>query len=252
MRLTLLGTGNAAGMPLYGCDCEYCVAARTNRERQRTPCSALLEVSGQRFLLDGGQVNLTERYPSGTIAGIFLTHFHPDHVQGLFHLRWGVGGKIPVYGPQDEQGCADLYQHPGILEFRPRTQFESFVLGNLTVTPIPLNHSKPTLGYLFECVGERIAYLTDTKGLPPSTEKVLREAQPDLMVIDCSFTPGSDKRGHNNLDDVISIDRCVQPKRTVLTHIGHDFDIWLRQEHNRLPPQIRPGRDGMVAYAPGR
>ncbi len=41
-----------------------------------------------------------------------------DHVQGLFPLRWGVGDKIPVYGPPDEQGCDDLFKHPGLLDFQ--------------------------------------------------------------------------------------------------------------------------------------
>jgi phosphoribosyl 1,2-cyclic phosphate phosphodiesterase len=35
-----------------------------------------------------------------------LTHYHLDHVQGLFPLRWGVGAPIPVYGPPDDAGCA--------------------------------------------------------------------------------------------------------------------------------------------------
>ncbi len=49
---------------------------------------------------------------------MLLTHYHPDHVQGLFHLRWGCGESIPVYGPKDPQGCADLYRHPGVLDFQ--------------------------------------------------------------------------------------------------------------------------------------
>jgi ribonuclease BN (tRNA processing enzyme) len=32
---------------------------------------------------------------------VLLTHYHLDHVQGLFPLRWGVGAPIPVYGPPD-------------------------------------------------------------------------------------------------------------------------------------------------------
>ncbi|MEX0633936.1 hypothetical protein M8494_25840 [Serratia ureilytica] len=43
-----------------------------------------------------------------------------DHVQGLFPLRWGCGNSILVYGPPDEQGCDDLFKHPGILGFSRR------------------------------------------------------------------------------------------------------------------------------------
>ena len=118
MKLTLLGTGNAAGMPVYGCECQRCTLARVDRSQQRSACSALLEVGEHRYLIDAGQLHLCERFPHGTLQGIFLTHFHPDHVQGLFELRWGVNITLPVYCPPDPQGCADLYKHPGILDFQ--------------------------------------------------------------------------------------------------------------------------------------
>lgn len=66
MRLTLLGTGNAAGMPLYGCKCGYCVLAQTQHGLRCTACSALLKVDNQQYLLDGGQVNLSKRFPAGS------------------------------------------------------------------------------------------------------------------------------------------------------------------------------------------
>jgi phosphoribosyl 1,2-cyclic phosphate phosphodiesterase len=248
MHLTLLGTGNAAGMPLYGCDCEYCVLAQTQHRLRRTACSALLKAGNRQYLLDGGQVNLAERFPAGSLNGLFLTHFHPDHVQGLFHFRWGTGLKIPVFIPPDSQGCADLYKYPGILEFLPQQAFNPFSLGNLTITPLPLIHSKPTFGYVFECGLERIAYLTDTKGLPEATEVFLADKPLDLLVVDCSFVPGSTQKGHNNLDDVLQIDGRLRPRRLVLTHIGHDMDIWLKQQQSQLPSHIIVGHDDMVAF----
>lgn len=245
MHLTLLGTGNAAGMPLYGCDCVNCAEAEGNLSLRRGPCSAMLEVNGKRYLIDAGQVNLHERFPAGSIDGIIVTHFHPDHVQGLFHLRWGVNLTIPVYTPPDSEGCADLYKHPGVLEFKPQKKFQGFDLAGINVTPLPLIHSKPTFGYLFEQDGKRLAYLTDTKGLPPLTQEKLSEYRLDMMVIDCTFAPGIDKKGHNNLEEVIAIVKAVRPKQTVLTHIGHDFDIWLRNNADDLPSGFIVGRDGL-------
>lgn len=248
MKLTLLGTGNATGMPLYGCHCAYCADALNDHSKRRGPCSALLEVEGKRYLLDAGQVNLHERFPAGTIDAILVTHFHPDHVQGLFDLRWGINQCIPVYCPADSDGCADLYKHPGILEFRPQKKFQHFDIDGVQVTPLPLIHSKLTLGYLLEHQQARIAYLTDTKGLPPKTQNLLANQSLDLMVIDCSFIPGSEKQGHNNLDDVLAIVDAVQPKTTVLTHIGHELDIWLNEHHHQLPANILIGRDNAVVF----
>lgn len=60
---------------------------------------------------------LTERFPPRSFAGILQTHYHADHAQGLLHLRWGQGLVVPVHGPADPEGLADLYKHPGILDF---------------------------------------------------------------------------------------------------------------------------------------
>jgi phosphoribosyl 1,2-cyclic phosphate phosphodiesterase len=76
------------------------------------------------------------------------------------------------------------------------------------------------------------------------------EQKLDLLVIDCSFVPGSEKQGHNNVDDVLEIDKVLQPKRMVLTHIGHDLDIWLKANHHELPLNIVVGKDGMMVHPP--
>ncbi|MCT7654074.1 hypothetical protein MBH78_03345 [Oceanimonas sp. NS1] len=89
MRLTLLGTGAAGGMPLYGCDCVDCRRSQADPGLGRMPCSALLEWGEHRLLLDAGLPDLHRRFAPGSFDGMLLTHFHVDHVQGLFHLRWG-------------------------------------------------------------------------------------------------------------------------------------------------------------------
>jgi phosphoribosyl 1,2-cyclic phosphate phosphodiesterase len=122
------------------------------------------------------------------------------------------------------------------------------MLGDLRVTPLPLNHSKCTFGYLLERDGQRIAYLTDTKGLPPQVTDLLADHPLHCMVIDCSFVPGSDQQSHNNLDDVLVLRTYIVPRLTVLTHIGHDLDIWLRTHTNILPENVVVGSDGQRVF----
>ncbi|AFK61363.1 carbon-phosphorus lyase complex accessory protein [Advenella kashmirensis WT001] len=43
MKLTFLGTGNSAQMPVYNCDCVACARARSDVRHARLPCSALLQ-----------------------------------------------------------------------------------------------------------------------------------------------------------------------------------------------------------------
>lgn len=214
----------------------------------RGPACALLELGEKKYLLDAGLMNIAKQFPAGSLAGIFLTHFHVDHVQGLFHLRWGRDVKIPVYCPPDSTGCADLFRHAGILDFQVQKKFSTFELDGLRITPLPLLHSKVTHGYVFEYQEQRIAYLTDTKHLPAKSLAWLDGHPLDLLVIDTSYAPGVEKTGHNNLDDTLAIHKRLQVKRTVLTHIDHEFNIWLAQHGHRLPEPVSVGRDGRLVY----
>ncbi|WMC10918.1 phosphonate metabolism protein PhnP [Oceanimonas pelagia] len=246
MRLTLLGTGAAGGMPLYGCDCADCRQALAEPKLGRAPCSALLEWGGHRLLLDAGLMDLHRRFAPGSLTGMLLTHFHVDHVQGLFHLRWGPAAPIPVWCPSDPDGCADLLKYPGCLDFRPEMAHDkTWQLHDLHITPLDMVHSRPTLGYLFEYHGRRLAYLTDTKGLPAHSLVLLQALPPlEALVIDCSFGPGVEGRNHNGLDQVMTLCAQLQPARTVLTHIGHDFHRWLQR--HPLPRGLEAGYDDMA------
>lgn len=253
MRITFLGTGDAGGVPLYGCDCPACARARAVADFRRRPCTALVEAGDTRILLDAGLTDLTERFPPGSLTAIVLTHFHPDHVQGLFHLRWGVGPSIPVFAPPDTDGCADLYRNHGLLEFRRLAKFESIAIGDLTLTPLPLIHSKPSFGYAIDDgQSHRFAYLTDTAGLPPRTEAFLIDWMVADLAIDCTYPPSAGARNHNDLTQALSIIDRIKPKRAYLTHVGHAMDAWLLVNDTTLPPNVSAARDMQVCpISPG-
>lgn len=251
MQLTLLGTGSARQLPVYNCECVACARARREPRYRRGPCSAVLECGGTRWLIDAGHTDLAERFPPGSLSGILQTHYHADHAQGLLHLRWGVNLRIPVLGPPDPEGLADLYKHPGILDFsKTLTPFVPEDLGEYTVTPVPLIHSKLTFGYVFDGAGKRYAYLTDTVGLPDDTTAFLQRTPLDLLVLDCSHPPAKGApRNHNDLTRALEIVRALPVRQTVLTHIGHEFDAWLMVNEGGLPEGVSVGRDGMVLGA---
>jgi len=244
LSLRFLGTGNAAGVPVHGCRCEICVKAIFNTDLRREPCSALLEINEYKILLDAGLPDLKQRFPDGTLNSILLTHYHPDHVQGLFPLRWGLGQVLPVYGPDDHEGCGDLFKNHGILDFIHLAPFQSFELIGLKVTPVPLVHSKKTLGYCFEHDSGKLAYLTDTVGLPKKTLSFLQQWQPDLMVLDCSFPPMDEApKNHNDLNLALEAYAAIKPKKMLLTHIGHELDVWLSEHEGDLPDALGIARD---------
>lgn len=252
MRVSFLGTGDAGGVPLYGCDCAACARARACTDFRRRPCSALVEAGDARILLDAGLTDLAERFPPGSLMAIVLTHFHADHVQGLLHLRWGRGPRIAVYGPPDAEGCADLYKHPGLLDFRPLTAFEPLVLGPLTLTPLPLIHSKPTFGYAIESAdAARFAYLTDTAGLLSRTQTFLQAWKPTGLALDCSHPPrGEAPRNHNDWTRALATIATIGAARSWLTHVGHELDCWLLEHGPSLPEHTAIATDGCIVSLP--
>ncbi|NOL49373.1 MBL fold metallo-hydrolase [Pelistega europaea] len=194
LKFTFLGTGSSSQVPVYNCFCPACQRARWDKAFRRRPCSAMIETSAGKWLIDSGLTDLTERFFAYELKGILQTHYHADHAQGLLQLRWGVDATIPVYGPVDEVGFADLYKHPGILDFQPGfTPFEVKRLGDsygFSVMALPLQHSRPTVGYLISSLnGESLAYLTDTAGLSAEVMQFLSSIPLRYVVLDCSYPP---------------------------------------------------------------
>ena len=78
------------------------------------PCVAVV-AAGKLFLVDTGSNSIRNLgrmgYPIGAIDGVFLTHFHSDHIDSLGEvatLRWAAGNHsspLNVYGPE---GVADI------------------------------------------------------------------------------------------------------------------------------------------------
>ena len=250
LSVRLLGTGDAGGVPRYGCACGACERATLQPGFWRRPSTALVETDQARILIDAGLTDLTEHFPPGSLSAIVLTHFHPDHVQGLLHLRWGLGEAIPVYCPPDATGCADLFKNPGLLDFRPLTTFESILIGDVSVTPLPLIHSKITFGYALTVADrERFAYLTDTLDLPAKTLDFLQEWKPDAVALDCTHPPSAvAPRNHNDLRMALAIADQLAPATVYLTHVGHALDAWLLDPPESLPTNVRLARDGLRVF----
>lgn len=248
MRLHFLGTGDCAGIPVFNCDCPVCSDSRVHPSRQRQGSSALLTAGPIRLLIDAGPAHLDQHLadPPDIIA---LSHYHIDHVYGLFPFRWGrCNQPIPVIGPDDPEGCADLFKHPGILDFHsPLVPFAAQHLHGLGITPLPLNHSRPSLGFYFEHQNRRLAWLCDTGGLPEPTLAFLRQRPPQLMVLDCTLPPQeSSHPNHNDIHRAIDIHYRVGADATCLTHVSHHLDLWLAATAFIPPAGVTIAADGMT------
>ncbi|MBJ7554108.1 phosphonate metabolism protein PhnP [Marinomonas spartinae] len=251
LTIRILGSGNAAQVPVWGCHCLACERARRDHSFRRGPCSLEIRTELGTTLIDAGFSDLAERYDFEEITRIVLTHFHMDHVQGLFHLRWSERAqKIPVFRPDDEKGADDLYKHPGVLDFQaPFIPFNTVQLQDFSITPLPLIHSKITLGYVIEKDGFTFAYLTDTVGLPDASLAFLRNKTLDCLIVDCSEPPTpTAPRNHNDINLALWMYNTLEPKQMILTHISHRLDCWLLEHKESLPANIKIASDGLTIY----
>jgi phosphoribosyl 1,2-cyclic phosphate phosphodiesterase len=206
----------------------------------------VIEAGEVRLLIDAGVMNIADRFSPSELSAILITHFHPDHVQGLFHMRWGVG-ELDVFAPHDTEGCADLYKYPGPLRFKHLHKFATFKVGDCHITPVPLVHSKPTLGYCIEHNEMRIAFLSDSREFPDSTTTFLKTWQPHTIFLDCTHPPGIEgKRNHFDLPEAIAISKDYPDSNIVLMHISHQLDAWLMLHPEALPERVLLARDSDV------
>jgi phosphoribosyl 1,2-cyclic phosphate phosphodiesterase len=247
MYIRLTGTGNAPQIPVYGCYCKSCSRARVDENYRRRPASAEIQTSAGRFLLDAGRTDLADWADPKTLKGVILTHYHMDHVAGLFHLRWGVAGSIPVFGPSDPNGCDDLYAHPGCLDFTHTLEpyRERRLCEEMTIIPVPIKHSKMTFGYIIKGRREVVVYLSDCDGIGPESASVIRESMPKVVIVDCSFPPEVG-RNHLSLDRALPLLDELGAQWLYLTHIGHDLENYLLSHPLPEDGRILLARDGLT------
>lgn len=194
MRLTLLGTGDAVGVPAPLCDCEYCAAS----ERRRRP-GLLVEAGGTTLLFDAPPDVTEGLHATGTTAldAVFLTHAHYDHFAGvneLNHARYErhvlnesdydhphpLSEELTVYANDSVLSyVAETRSHlTRRLEFEAVVPGESATVGPVTVEPFAVEHGGPrfdTQGYVVRGPsadgGETtVGYVPDANAAPdPST-----------------------------------------------------------------------------------
>jgi phosphoribosyl 1,2-cyclic phosphate phosphodiesterase len=251
-RMVFLGSGTSVGVPAIGCGCPVCTS--DNPRNKRTRCGLALGLPGGNLLVDTPpdlrQQLLRERI--GIVHAVLYTHEHADHIFGLDDLRlmqFYLGGPVPLYcEPGVEQRIRKSFDyafqsaermHTGAipqLVLRP-IGLEPFHVLDAEVTPVRLHHGPtvPVLGFRFG----NVAYCTDVNAIPAESMERLRNL--DVLVLDCLRR--EPHATHFGLGEALAIVDELKPKRTLLTHMSHNFDH--DATNAELPAGVELAYDGL-------
>jgi phosphoribosyl 1,2-cyclic phosphate phosphodiesterase len=258
MKVTLLGTGASAGVPMIGGEDgagDWGVCDPTEPRNRRTRTSIVIEsINHQRLLVDTSPDMRSQlidcRIPS--IDAVLFTHAHADHVTGIDDIRILnriVNRALPAYASAPT--LEELHARFGYA-FKPWTppQFYRPVLEANTVTPGDTIETAGLSVRVFaqshgriETLGLRVGrfgYSTDVVDLNDAAFDALHGV--DTWVVGCFLRRGPHWT-HADLPIVLGWIERLKPRRAILTHMGTDMDwAWLRAN---LPPGVEAGYDGM-------
>lgn len=254
--LRFLGTSDSQGVPRWWCRCSVCEEARATGKNARTRPAVLIE-GDERILIDAPpelRLQCSREGLTGFDTAL-ITHPHNDHILGLGDLAdWGRWTKAhcPIYAPTEVLPAlqtrfgylmSETYQNRtpfGALEPTTRT-FAGYTVQAIRV---PHGFNGWSYAFRFEREGKTWGYMPDCL--------MLDELEPwhglDLLVLGASFyheTAPIAGRSVYDVQEARALARELNPKRTVLTHMGHGIDC-----RKAAPEGLEYARDGLVIDLP--
>lgn len=197
----------------------------------RYSSSVVIEMNGSRYIFDVGapvaDILIRKHYDYSTIRGVFITHMHGDHVNGLPNLvdvsQWKSESKYTVYLP--EQGGIDMLNAYNLATnrltsfYKNRITLSHYEAGliyedeNLKVTAVRVDHVKgmDTYGFLVEGGGKRVYITGDMSYDMHDFPELLYDIELDMIITELAHQQPADMLEH--------LKKC-NIKTICLTHIS--------------------------------
>jgi phosphoribosyl 1,2-cyclic phosphate phosphodiesterase len=251
--VTVLGSGTSQGVPMIGCPCAVCHSADPRDKRSRS--SIYLETPNVKILVDTTPDLRFQALREGLnrADAVIFTHAHADHIMGFDDLRRFCelqGGPLPIYGSKETLGQIErifFYAFnpkktiPGYVHVVPHVVSDTFTLGELQITPLPVPHgAMATNGYLFSHGGRKmLAYLSDCHDLLEPIRQLIEGVE--VLIID--GLREKEHYTHFTVQRAIEAIHASRAQQSYLTHHTHEKSYVDRLRG--LPPGIGVAYDGM-------
>lgn len=249
MKFTFLGTGTSMGVPVIACDCRTCTSS--NQKDKRLRSSLLYENDGVTLLFDAGPDFRQQmlRQNVRELDSILVTHEHKDHIAGMDDVRafnYISRDAIDIYAEERVQMAirreySYVFSHchyPGIPRMRLNNiSGQPFNLKGLEIIPVRVKH------WNLDIYGFRIgdfAYITDASFI--SKESMEKLSGVKYLVINALRK--EKHNSHFNLEEALGIISILTPRKSYITHIGHQMGLH-DEVSGTLPPNVLLAYDGL-------
>ena len=254
MKITILGSGSAYGVPMIFNT--YGKASPANPKNIRTRPSIFLEIEGKNILIDASpelrlQINQNN---IKNIDYVFLTHGHYDHIGGIPELPRAskiLNHPISVYASTETMEELKKTYH---YLFNPHAEAEPDSqniiwntipnVGNFKVDDLEFftfqvpHHNLHPSSFRYK----NFAYITDWEYLSGDSLKNLFGLE--LLIIECNNGLEEEQNGHGNIHQIKELCQQISPKQVILTHLSTRVDYDELSHH--LLDDIKLAYDGLV------
>lgn len=212
MRITFIGSSH--GVP----------------EANRKCTSMMLEIGEKVYFVDMGAPAIDALRTRGidvdAVKGVFITHMHGDHTDGLIQfvdlLTWYFRTADPVIClpiPEAARVIDDwlkvtLNGQTRDVQYRKTEQGVVYDDGTIKMTAFPTQHCHKSYAYLLEAEGKRVLFTGDLKN--PAVDFPTRAAQEPLDLVIC-------ESAHFNATDYLPVLEGCDIKKICVTHYSDTY-----------------------------
>ncbi len=237
MKITFVGTSH--GVP----------------EHDRFCTAMFLEVGDSCYIIDAGAPvsSMLKRYgiPYESVKGVFITHLHGDHFDGLFEFADQLGWRYLNCHPRillpEEKGVALL---SGFLKTMSTTKRELDILSytegeiykdeNIRVTAIPTDHSNlVSFAFKIEAEGKKILFTGDMHAELTEFSALFENESYELVVFEGA---------HTRLLEKVQRLASVNTSKMIINHIYsvRNSAEDMTELKKILPFELVTAEDGMI------